>query len=224
MRRKSLVGVLSALLIFGAFLPQVSASGQGQVKKEEVTQKVKEIIKQDTNVEIIDPSELPEGIPMLNFDTVEDFEKYVKEHGSNMDNNHEKFDPKMNEKDAGTHPENGGKPTDFSALSSSIGLIRWADWNWWETSMMVMTFNYSYYSAGGYNYFSGVSNIKSGSENISPVNWNQTNSSSMIMDGSRTLQLKISGYHLFGANIAGFPLGFRAYESYTKYFYRSQIN
>ncbi|WP_423407682.1 hypothetical protein AABM38_18365 [Heyndrickxia sp. MSNUG] len=228
MKKKSIVGLLSVLLVFGALVSPVSAAKPDEKPtKEEVTEKIKEIIKQDENVELIDPSELPEGVPMLNFDSVEDFEAYVNEHRKNnegKDDDHEKYNPAMAVKEPGEHINNGGKPSDFTTQSSSIGSITWYDNNWWELTIMRMTFNYSYYQAGGYNYFNGASNINSWSQNISPVNWNQTNKSYMIMDGNRTLQLKIAGYHLFGAQIMGFPLGFRAGDSYTRYFYRSQID
>lgn len=218
--KKGLFGFLSLLLVFGLFLPQVSASENNVEKEKVVTQKVKDLTK-GTGIEVIDPSELPEGTEFVNFDTVEDFEKAVKEY-KKFQNQVDKFDPSARDGQANSE-QNGGKPTDIGINATATGSIKWNAYQWWNPMSplnMTINFNYSYYYSSGYKWFTGVSNINSYSSPGFPTNWVQTNKTGSVIDGKRTLQITIKGYHLFGASIGGVPFGYKSPATYTKYYYR----
>jgi hypothetical protein len=172
---------------------------------------------------MIDASELPDNATMLNFDTIEDFEKFVKEQKKYQADNHDTYDPSRSGGPA-AGSANGGKPSDYMAAATGIGHIQWRDIVWWQPAgTMNITFNNSYYSSSGYNYFSGVSNINSDNSGISPTDWKKTNSTKNIIDANRTVEIQIAGYYLFGVAVGVFSAGFKDYESFTKYFYRSEI-
>lgn len=215
--KKGLFGFLSMLLVFGLFLPQVSASENNVGKEKAVLQKVKDLTK-GTGIEVIDPSELPEGTEFVEFDTVEDFAKAVKQ-AKKFQNQVDKLNPKAGDLQSSTDVNS----TDIGIMASSVGSIRWSAYQWWNLASplyMTINFNYSYSGSGSSKKFTGVSSIKSHSSPGFPTNWIQTNKAGTIIDGGRTIRLKVVGYHLFGASIGGLPIGYRSDATYVKYYYR----
>ncbi|QWI17616.1 hypothetical protein EXW48_17305 [Bacillus wiedmannii] len=206
---------LSVALFFGFSFQQASA--EEKVDQKATLEKVKEITK-GTGVEVLDSSEVPKGTNFVNFNSVEEFEKAVKEGMFQKENK----SPLLQNEQIILDPIEEKNPTGgFKPLASSVGSIGWADYdNWWSNIIsMRINFNYTYNLSNGQKRFTGVSNIKSFSSGISVTNWVQTNSTSSIIDGNRTIQISVNGYHLFGVSISGVPVGFKSYKNYTKWFY-----
>lgn len=206
--------LLSIALVFGLSLPQVSAAEK--VNEETFLKQVKEVTK-DTGLELVNPSEISEGAPYLEFKSIEQFEKAIKD---NMRLKNDKNHLRQQERDIfESHPID---PNNVSTYTAGIGSITWDDHDlWWtSTATMRINFNYDYYlTSSSQKRFTGASNINSFASRISSSGWIQTNSANNIIDGSRTIEISINGYHEFKVSISGNPVGFRYFKDYTKYFY-----
>ncbi|MBO1583093.1 hypothetical protein [Bacillus sp. XF8] len=209
--------LLSIALVFGLFLPQVSAAEK--VNEETFLKQVKEVTK-DTGLELVNASEISEGAPYIEFESIEQFEKAIKD---NMRLKNDKNHLRQQERDIlESQPIEGSNPSDVSKYIAAIGSITWNDYDlWWAPSVtMRININYDYYLiSSGQKRFIGTSKINSFASGISSSGWVQTNSASIIIDGSRTIQISINGYHEFKVSIGGNATGFRYFKQYTKWFY-----
>ena len=67
----------------------VFASSKTAEPSKEILAEVEAIANSSDSLELFDVDELPKGTPMINFDTVEDFEKPVKEFEAQAQNDNE---------------------------------------------------------------------------------------------------------------------------------------
>ncbi|GIN62398.1 hypothetical protein J27TS8_23910 [Robertmurraya siralis] len=200
---------LSVVLVSSSFTPAFAESESfSENTKEELIQ-----LEQETGaVEFFDISELPEGIPILEFDSVEELQKTI-EYARSIEKN-ENFDKVFTpiSKDSG-----------FSIMASTgTARIQWYTAENWDyiykiylPSTMWIDLTYTYTGSGSTKKFSKITKVTSNSTSF-PSTWIQETKSTSFYDSNRGVTVKIAGYHLLGVSIKGFNVGAKFPETYTK--------
>ncbi|MDQ0178294.1 hypothetical protein [Bacillus chungangensis] len=79
MKKIFILLVLSVTFIFNLFSPLALAANEEDVERDAILEQLEDVAKRHNNLEIISIEELPEGTPVVSFDSVEEFEKALAE-------------------------------------------------------------------------------------------------------------------------------------------------
>ena len=77
--KKLVVSIIIALFAVTSLINTASATAEKGTSSTKVLSKLKGVVENSNHLEIVDLDKLPEGTPILQFDTVEDFEKALKD-------------------------------------------------------------------------------------------------------------------------------------------------
>lgn len=216
--KKTVLALLSATLVFSSF--NIEALADSSSSSETIKQELKEFDKQTSAVEIVEFSEVPQSAPVINFDSVEEFEKAIKEYeeAMNKDEAIEEFYPEVSE----TSFVPNDKMMLRAATKNGSARIKWHLAEYWEyvyklylPVSMWIDFTYSYTGSGSSKKFKKIHDIKSNSGAI-PSSWYQTTATHNFYDKNRGVSIKIQGYFLLGVSIGGQPIGAKFPNSYTR--------
>lgn len=221
MKKMLIYTSLSALLLFSSFQNPVSANTQED--PEDVKEQVIELFEETKDVGIVDSNELPVGAPMIDFDSVEDFQKYAENFQEEIQNKNEVENLTL-EENLVIDDSNVISSFATRAAKSAVSTIKWGTNERWDyvyklymPNYMTINLSYTYTGTGSTKKFSSIKSVKSHSSGI-PSAWKQTSSSANISANKRSTSVNIVGYHLVGINIKGVPLGATFNDSWKKTF------
>ncbi|EFI64368.1 MULTISPECIES: hypothetical protein [Bacillus] len=208
------LSVLSTALVVSMLGVNTSASAaiSGSTDSQILQEELSNIEYQSDAVEIINTDELPKDTPTINFDTIEDFEKFVKEYESFQTYNENIVSESSNTLD-------NQFPIAYANGSKTIHWYTAEDWSsfykLYLPSKMWIDFTYTYSGSGSNKTFTKITSIKSNSGSI-PSSWNQTTAVSNISGNKKSVTIKVTGYFLLGVNIGGQSVGAKFHGSFTK--------
>lgn len=226
---KKLISVLAlSTVIVSCSFTQAFAQSEPSPKsiQKQLTQ-----LEQQTNVEFVDVEELPEGTPIIYFDSVEELHKAIEAAqaiekdeqavvASVLDSANDPFTPLPIQEYTPSLPLDTGFYT--TATATGTKRITWylaESWDyalkWYLPSQMWIDLTYTYTGSGSTKKFSSITKVTSNSSGF-PSTWKQEAKSTSFYDSNRGVTVKISGYHLLGVNMAGQSVGMKFPETYTK--------
>jgi len=211
--------VLSTVVAFGAIGTSASAATD-QSQTENVKEEIQNFSAETDNLEVINKEDLPEGTPVINFDSVEDFKKAVKEMETlKAEENTNEIN--IDSTDTSSSDLNKIMMTAAATTKSGSATIKWYEISWnpinfkYDTQMYI-DFDYKYTGSGSKKKFSKVTDIQSGNGGF-PMNWNQsTKGTYNFYDSNRGVKISITGYYLLGVNVGGQTVGTKFHDSFTK--------
>ncbi|WP_226530858.1 hypothetical protein [Metabacillus niabensis] len=230
--KKFCFSLLTAVFLFSSInLSSVFASTEEGVKAEEqltpeqlqIQKELKELESSDSvDFELIPSEEVPESTEIINFDSVEEFEKYVQEINQEEQTFEETIQvnptvPSLSKTTMSTMAAastyNGDHVIKWWAPFSGFGMTGLACWK-------NIAFNYKYKFVSGKPQFTSVSNIKSYYTGLQiGVSWIQTtNGSASIIKKNTTndtAKISVKGYSLLGFQVKGFSVGAKIGNTWT---------
>lgn len=216
MKKIFILLVLSLTLIFNLSSPLALATSEKNVERDEILEQLEDVVKRHKNLEMISIEELPEGTPIVSFDSVEEFEKALTEVEENKKLIGEEEVIEFNDELI----ENIPFANNLMAIKSGSDQIKWHEQTWnplnikYDTKLWIH-FNYEYTGSKSNRNFVSVSNITSGNGGY-PMPWSQTTSSYNIINNKKAIEITIQGYFTLGLKIGDFDTGFKFTDSFTK--------
>lgn len=191
------------------------ASSEVTKTSAEILSEIEAITENSESVELISVDELPEGTPFVNFDTVEDFEKAVKE---------------LDEENKNTQVVHVNAyslsdqiiPTMAAAKTSSttdrLDVLVKSSWNalkaLTQPTSVTVDLTYSYTGSGSNKAFSKIDKVKSFSFGF-PTQWVQTDYNSSFYNSKKGVSMELLGHNVLGAVIAGQTIGTKVADEIT---------
>ncbi|MEH7141596.1 hypothetical protein [Priestia megaterium] len=216
---------LSTTLLLGSFSSTQAFAETNQTNSETIKDQLNELESQTDGLEIVDSSELPEGTPTVNFDSVEEFKQAVEEYEkAQMENNNDEINSEMTEN---LSEENNLEQPKFVTMAASttkngLSTIKWMTaervsylYKVYYPTFMWIDFSYTYTGSGSTKKFTKIKSVSSQSDNI-PSSWHQTDKATNFYDKNKGVSIKITGYYLLGVSIAGYNVGAHFSDSWTK--------
>ncbi|MBH9968153.1 hypothetical protein [[Bacillus] enclensis] len=173
-----------------------------------ILSEVEDISKESNSIELVDYSELPEGTPLVEFDTVEEFEKAVKD----LEEEQEGF---VNEKYT-TLPtrDSGYFATAAASRTDRLKVYVKRSWNplksMTQPTYITVDLRYSY-SGSKFTKINGLSSFSPGY----PTDWIQTSKNTSLYNSNRSVSAEVNGYNLLGVSIGGQPVGAKIADTVT---------
>lgn len=210
---------LALSLAFSLFA--VSAVGNTALASTEAVEppvsiltEIESVANYSNSIELITVNELPVGTPIVNFDTVEDFEKAIKE--LDEDNN----DTQLVE-DTEYISLSNKFITPMAATSSTVDRLT----VWVKPSAnplksatqpvhLTVDLSYSYSGSGSTKTFSEIKDVSSFSLGI-PTAWHQTNFDSSFYNFKKGVSMILYGYNYIGVSVGGQPVGAKIKDEVT---------
>ncbi|MEQ6857251.1 hypothetical protein AAHH17_22610 [Lysinibacillus capsici] len=166
------------------------------------------------SIELINVNELPVGTPIVNFDTVEDFEKAVKE--LDEENKDSQFVNESQDLTISNH-----FITTMAATSSttdrltvyvkpSLNPIKSAT----QPSSVTCDLTYSYTGNGSSKTFSEILDVSSFSLGV-PTSWVQTKANKSFYSFKKGVSIELLGYNLVGVSVGGLEVGVQVRDEIT---------
>jgi len=211
---------LSTLLVGAIVLPlQVSnleKASASEVTKHsaEVLSEIEAITNNSESVELISVDELPKGTPFVKFETIEDFEKAVKE--LDLENK----TPQIVNIDTEYMPLSNQMITKAATSSTTDRLEVFIKKSWnalkavTQPTTVTVDVKYSYTGYGSTKAFSSISNVTSFSLGF-PTSWVQTDYNKSFYNFKKGVSLELLGYNVVGAVIAGQEIGAKVADEIT---------
>lgn len=215
MKKIFILLVLSLTLIFNLSSPLALATSEENVERDAIVEQLEDVVKRHKNLEMISIEELPEGTPIVSFDSVEEFEKALTE----VEENKKLIDEEVIEINDELI-ENIPFANSLMATKSGSDEIKWHEHTWnplnfkYDTDLWIH-FNYKYTGSKSNRNFVSVSNITSGNGGF-PMPWTQTTSSYNIINDKKAIEITILGYFTLGVKFGQYDAGFRFTDSFTK--------
>lgn len=213
---------LSALLVGTVALPlQVSnleKASASEVTKfsAEVLSEIEAITNNSESVELISVDELPKGTPFVNFDTIEDFEKAVKE--LDEENKNPQIVNIDTEYTSLSNQMITTKAASTSSTTDRLEVLISKSWNALKAATQPTTVTvdvkYSYTGSGSTKAFSSINNVTSYSLGF-PTTWVQTDYNKSFYNFKKGVSLELLGYNVVGAVIAGQEIGAKVSDEIT---------
>lgn len=213
MKNKVFISLLSVLLIVGSFSTSVFASDSEDTSSQEnakILRSVEELVEDSDSVELIDVDELPEGAPVIEFETVEEFEKVLIDlEKENKENNTLITEENLIESTE-SEPVIRALASTVKVLTvivkPSVNPLKQMT----QPASITVDLGYSY--SGGK--FTSINSVRSHSSGF-PTNWKQTSYSRSYYDSNRGVNMTINGYNQLGVVIGGQPIGTRVNDQLT---------
>jgi hypothetical protein len=192
----------------------------GTTDNTQTAAEIQEYDEESTYFDRTNLSAVPVGTPVLNFDTVEEFEAAINQ--MEIDTLAEQ-QAQLNEPaiiDEGTVNQSGTITT-FATTYNGVKSIKWIPTSWnplRQTILpfwMYIDFSFTYTGSGTSKKFSTIKSVKSYSTGF-PTSWHQTQSVTNLYDSDKGVSITVVGYHLLGVAIAGQTIGARFSDSFTK--------
>lgn len=218
--KKILFSILS-LVLFATVLPVVSVKAHFE-DVDSVREEVLDLSSEVEGIEIIDSNQVPRGAHELSFNSIEDFEEFLKEieiHQENIHNGKVKLN--NNEVLGRLNIDNLYMPTRSTVRNGvhTLNFISVGFFKIWRPSYMNITVEYEYNHHNGRGatskQFVSIKKISSYSNDVLR-SWTQTGSATNIARNKKSVDIDINGYHTLGLNIKGFPLGANINDSYSQ--------
>lgn len=216
MKKIFILLVLSVTFIFNLFSPLALAANEEDVERDAILEQLEDVAKRHNNLEIIIIEELPEGTPVVSFDSVEEFEKALAEVEENKKFSGAEEVIEINDELI----ENIPFENSLMTTKNGSAEIKWHEQtcnplNFKYDTKLWIHFNYKYTGSGSNKKYESVSNIKSGNGGY-PMPWTQTTSSYNIINNKKAISITIQGYFTLGLKIGQYDAGFRFTDSFTK--------
>lgn len=218
------------LMIYTTTSTTFAANNNDKIVKE------LETVAEENNIQTVPSDSLPKNTPIVEFDSVEEFEKALKGEG--------KTDMAVLMKQAilasGELPEiideynaqdidevttpstimySASKASTAKKNGSARIKIYPGSWNPIKNQFLPMTmwidFSYQYTGSGKSRKFTKITKVTSNSVGF-PSSWHQTTKATNFYDSNKGVSIKIQGYHLLGVAIGGQAVGYKIAETYTK--------
>jgi hypothetical protein len=215
---KKLIKFLSILLVAVLFTSSTlytgSASASTLTPKKKIDKelrlKLDNLEKKYTDIKFIEPELLTEApTEYLSFNSVEEFEIFMKDFKKNMKN-------EMIEKEVSLSSIRLASIEDTSTISW------WAPFSGWPMNGLArwnnVVIDYNYDWSGGRPYFVSYSNVTSYIGGLDIVSWHQTGKAvnfSAKYSNKDTANIKVNGYYLLGVEISGAPIGFTQSDTWN---------
>lgn len=188
---------------------------------EDLKKQVTDLFKDTDGINIIDINEVPKDTPIIEFDSIEEFEKSARAFQENIKNeidNNEIFEIS----DQNLIKYNSNISPMSQLRTNKVGRIKWHTAERWDyvyklymPSSMTIDLSFQTTGKGSTERISKINSIKSHSSGIKS-SWTQTNSASNISKNNLSVSITIIGYHTVGISIKGFTLGANFDDSWTK--------
>ncbi|QTB23128.1 hypothetical protein J1907_03165 [Lysinibacillus sphaericus] len=207
--KKFALSLVLSLFAVGTLGNTAMASTEVIESPSKILSEVEEIANNSESIELINIDELPEGIPFVNFDTVEDFEKAVKE----MDIEATQVTVNENTESITQSNQLMGARVARAATSETTDRLRVlvkASWNpikaATQPAWVDVDLKYTYTGSGSSKTFSELKKVTSFSLSF-PTEWVQTEKNHSFYNFKKGISVELLGYNLLGAVIAGQPVG-----------------
>lgn len=175
---------------------------------------IESVANNSESIELINVNELPVGTPTVNFDTVEDFEKAVRE----LDD--ENKDPQLVKATEDITLSNQ-LITPMAATSSttdrltvwvkpSLNPIKSAT----QPASVTCDLKYSYTGSGSSKTFSEILNASSFSVGV-PTSWVQVDFNKSFYSFKKGVSIELLGYNLVGVSVGGLEVGVQVRDEIT---------
>ncbi|GLC88036.1 hypothetical protein [Lysinibacillus piscis] len=219
--KKPLLVVLTSFSVFSCAFSS-SANAQEPVKQDVVSNVEREFreIQQKYSIEEVDINRIPKEQQILKFDSIEDFEEFVKE--LQMVEDEEVVIPSHFVQQSQVQPF---ATTDYYSDSAKM------DWyspftGWGMTSLVQfkqITFDYKYYYLGKVKRFKAgsITNISSDIYGVSAWSWSQTKAKGTIGGtlNQASVEIEADGFYTLGVSINGFTIGAKLPGTITRTYY-----
>ncbi|WP_342513361.1 hypothetical protein MKY34_00800 [Sporosarcina sp. FSL K6-1522] len=192
----------------------VFASSEDTQYSTEILTEIEDVANNSRSIELIDVDELPEGTPIVNFDTVEDFEKALKE----LDEENKDLQVDVFEDTKYIFQSDQFITTFAGPLNDRITVFVKTSLNplkaVTQPVRVTVDLKYTYTGSGSSKKFSNVSSVKSFSSGF-PTDWVQTSHNRSYFNSNKGVKIKLFGYNVVGAVIKGQPIGAKIADEIT---------
>lgn len=203
-------------LIFSLVLSlfAVSTIGNTVFASTEILTEIEDAANKSKSIELINVDELPKGTPFVNFDTVEDFEKALKElDEENKDVQVDVFEDTKYISQSDQFITTFAGPLNERlkvAVKKSLNPLKAVT----QPVTVTVDFKYTYTGSGSSKKYSNVSGVKSFSSGF-PTDWVQTAHNKSFINSNKGVKIKLFGYNVVGAVIQGQPIGAKVSDEIT---------
>lgn len=210
--------------------PSFAETEETQVPSD-VLEQVEEITSESEFFDLISLDELPEEVPVVHFDTLEDFEKALKELDEEQQRNSEAIEAiEIVEPEEISLSPVEQKTSKFSvqseyvttAATSTTTTTRYRagwkpTWNPILTQVrplyVTVDMKHTYTGSGSTKKFTRINSIKSYSPLSFPADWRQTAYNTSFYNSNKNVTVQLLGYHLLGVSIGGQSIGARVSDT-----------
>lgn len=230
----------SSLIVNTGFAQTGETTVSNEVSEEtpassETLEKVEELANESESFDVISLDELPEGTPLLYFDTMEDFEKAIKELEEEQQTSETLETADVVESQGLPLSSFAQKTSNFSVQSDSLATaevsaaaaakttVTRQRVMWSATINPILTqvrplyvtvdMKYTYTGTGSTRKFKNISSIKSTSPLTFPHDWKQTDFTKSFYNTNKAVTVKLIGHHLIGFSIGGQGVGARVSDT-----------
>ncbi|MCY7695326.1 hypothetical protein MH109_13230 [Bacillus altitudinis] len=209
--KKLVVSIIIALFAVTSLINTASATAEKGTSSTKVLSKLKGVVENSNHLEIVDLDKLPEGTPILQFDTVEDFEKALKDSKlqntyNDVNNLTEETKP-LNQITTLASKATTKTRTDVLKIMRKGKISRVLN-PLSDSSRITVDLKYSYSGSGSKRKFTKINKVSSYSSGI-PTSWKQTSYNKSISSTKKSVTITLNGYYLFGVSIGGQTIGTR---------------
>ena len=211
--KKLILSLFLSLFAVSAIGSTVFASPEVNEASKEILPKIESIANNSDYIDLIDINELPEGAPVINFDTVEDFEQAIKE----LENE----DTELNlYEDTESSSLSTPLITTMATSSTTDRLEVWVkpSLNPIKSATQPVTvtvdLSYRYNGSGSSKTFSSITGVSSFSLAF-PTIWVQTGYSSFFYNFNKGVTIELLGYNRLGIVIGEQPIGAQVKDEIT---------
>ncbi len=203
--KKLILSLFLSLFAVSAIGSTVFASSDVNEASKEILLKIELIANNSDYIDLIDINELPEGAPVINFDTVEDFEQAIKE---------------IENEDTESSSLSTPLITTMATSSTTDRLEVWVkpSSNPIKSATQPVTvtvdLSYRYNGSGSSKTFSSITGVSSFSLNV-PTSWVQTGYNSFFYNFNKGVTVELLGYNVVGMVIGGQPIGAKISDEIT---------
>ncbi|WP_330949742.1 hypothetical protein [Virgibacillus sp. MG-45] len=214
MKKKLFLSLLVSLFIIGSFSTNVFASNT-------TYDDLKRISDESEIFELVSKDELPEGTRMVEFDSVEEFEKALQE----LEEEKLQKAIEVSEKDSIISDSlNSSRFASLAATkngSKRLGVILKPSLNPLKPGTITANITYTYTGSGNKKRLSSIKKVTSHSTLSFPVDWKQQTKTTNISSTRKSVHVKLQGYFLVGVSIGGQGVGARINDTIS---FRYTIN
>lgn len=209
-----LASLLSFIFVIGMLNnTNVSAGELTNITKPSI-KSIKNVASETDTIEIIDADQLLKGTQFIDFDTIEEFEEFLKELEDYQENKQKvsviELDPVSQIDDQLVTIASTKSDTKVLkvAVKPSLNPIKGLA----QPPSITVDLGYRYTGSGSNRKFSSITKVSSYSFGI-PTDWKQTSRKTSFSSNKKTVNVTLNGYHLLGIRVGGQAIGAKFSDS-----------